>query len=263
MRARIFLGLWLALLTCGAARPAETSSASRGLAALDAAARGGQYLFVLFWKEDDDATRAVRQTLTDAVARRGGRSLVVAVRVTDPAEKPVVDRYGVSRSPMPLVLAVAPNGAVTGAFAVKLTERDIARAFVSPAQAGCMKAVQARKLALLCVLPGADASAVPAGVREFQVDARFGPATELVTLRAGDAAEAGFLSALRIDPGTQVPVTALLAPPGRLLGAFAGPVSKQQLVEKVTAPQGCCPGGKCGPGGCCPGGQCAPGGPRP
>ncbi len=263
MRKRVSLGLWAAALTCGAAWTAEVSPASRGLAAQAQAARSGQYLFLLFWKEDDDATRAAQRTLTDAVARRRDPATTVAVRVTDPIEKPVVDQYGVSRSPMPLVLAVAPNGAVTGAFAVKLAEQDVARAFVSPAQAGCMKVVQARKLALLCVLPATGVSAVPAGVREFQADARFGPATELVTLRADDQAEAGFLNALHIDPRTEVPVTALLAPPGRLLGAFAGPVSKQQLVEKVTAPQGCCPGGKCGPGGCCPGGQCAPRGPKP
>jgi hypothetical protein len=263
MHIRLFLGLWAAGLTCAAPPAAETSTTSAGLAAQAAAARGGQYLFVVFWKEDDDATRAVRQTLADSLAGRAGRATAVAVRVTDPTEKPIVDRYGVSRSPMPLVLAVAPNGAVTGAFAVKLAEQDVARAFVSPAQAGCMKAVQARKLALVCVLPASGSSAVPAGVREFQADARFGPATEVVTLRAGDATEASFLNALRIDPRTEVLVTALLAPPGRLLGTFAGPVSKEQLVEKVTAPQGCCPGGKCGPGCCCPGGQCTPGGPRP
>jgi hypothetical protein len=263
MRERLFLGLLAAALTCASTGAAGRSApASAGLTAL-AVARDRQYLFILFWKEDDDATRAVRQTLADALARRAGRAGAVAVRVTDSAEKPLVDQYGVSRSPMPLVLAVAPNGAVTGAFAVKLTEQDVARAFVSPAQASCMKAVQARKLVLVCVLPASEMLTAPAGVREFQADTRFGPATEVVMLRAGDAAEAGFLGALHIDPRTAVPVTVVLAPPGRLLGTFAGPVSKQQLVDKVTAPQGCCPGGKCGPGGCCPGGQCTPGGPRP
>jgi hypothetical protein len=202
-----------------------------------AAARNNQYLFVLFWKEDDEATRAVRKTLTAALASQGGRATSVAVQVTDPGEKPIVDQYGVSRSPMPLVLVVAPNGAVTGAFALKLADQDVARAFVSPGLARCLKAVQARKLAALCVLPGTGSAAIPDGLREFQADPRFGQATEVVPLRANDAAEAGFLEALRIDPRTAVPVTALLAPPGRLLGTFPGAVSKQQLVDKVTTPQ--------------------------
>lgn len=226
-------------------------SRGAGQAAVTAAARDGKYVFVLFHKEDDAATRSVRQTLEAALVKRSGQAAQVNVRVNDPAEKTLVDRYGVGRSPMPLVLAVAPNGAVTGAFAVKLSEQNVAAAFVSPGQAACMKAIQSRKLVLLCVLPAGSSGTLPEGVRAFQADARYGPATEVVPLRAGDAAEAGFLKALKIDPATATPVTALLAPPGRLLGAFPGAVTKQQLVERVTSPQGCCPGGKCCPGGCC------------
>jgi hypothetical protein len=222
-----------------------------GQAAIAAAAHDGKYVFVLFHKDDDAATQAVRQTLDAALTKRSSQATSLTVRVSDPAEKGLVDQYGVSRSPMPLVLALAPNGAVTGGFALKLSEKDVNGAFVSPGQAGCMKAVQARKLVLLCVLPAAGTSELPAGVREFKADARYGPATEVVSLRANDAAEAGFLKALQVSPSTGVPVTALLAPPGRLLGSFAGVVTKQELVDRVTSPQGCCPGGKCCPGGCC------------
>ncbi len=147
------------------------------------------------------------------------------------------------------MLAVAPNGAVTGAFALKLTEKDVAGAFVSPAAAACLKAVQARKLVLLCIQPAGSAE-LPAGVREFKADANYGPATEVVTLRADDPGETTFLQALHVKP-TAAPVTAFLAPPGRQLGTFQGTtVTKQQLVEKLKAASQCCPGGKCGPGGC-------------
>jgi hypothetical protein len=252
MRKRSLFVLWVVVAVAGFVPPAAaTDPRSAAQVAHTAAAHDNQYLFVLFWKEDDDATRSVRQTLNAALAKRVGQATSVAVQVTDPAEKPVVDHYGVSRSPMPLVLAVAPNGAVTGAFALQLAEQDVARAFVTPGQARCLKAVQARKVALLCVLPAGAGPEAPAGAREFQADPRFGPSTEVLTLRADDTAEAGFLRALRIDPRTAVPVTVLLAPPGRVLGTFPGAVSKKQLVEKVTAPQSCCPGGKCGPGGCC------------
>jgi hypothetical protein len=224
----------------------------RSAPAEDAAAAGreGKYVFVLFHKEEDEATRAMRQTLQAALAKRGDRATVAQVSVGDPAHKAMVDRYGVARSPMPLVLAIAPNGAVTGGFAVKLTEKDVASAFVSPGQAACMKVVQARKLVLLCVQRESGGS-LPQGVRDFQADPRYGPVTEVVTLRATDAAEAGFLQALQIKADAPMPMTALLAPPGRLLRTFPASVTKQQLVECVTSPQGCCPGGKCCPGGCC------------
>lgn len=244
MRRMIFgLGIATALL---ASRSAPAQDAESVVAA---AAHEGKYTFVLFYKDEDEATHAVRQTLQAALAKRQGQATSVLVRVGDPVEKTMVDRYGVARSPMPLVLAVAPNGAVTGGFAVKLTEQNVAGAFVSPGQAACMKGVQARKLVVVCALPAS--GAIPVGVREFKADARYGPATEVVRLRSDDTAEVGFLKLLQINPDATMPVTALLAPPGRLLGLFPGAVTKQQLVERVSSPQGCCPGGKCCPGGCC------------
>ncbi len=247
MRRQTRLILGIVVVSLGGRAALAQNAAS----VVAAAGREGKYAFVLFHKQDDEATRAVRQALDAALVKRPGQATSALVRLSDPAEKALVDRYGVSRSPMPLVLAIAPNGAVTGAFAIKLTEKDVAGAFVSHGQAACMKAVQSRKLVLVCVRPASDPNDVPVGVREFKADARYGPATEVVSLRGDDGSEAGFLKTLQINPTTTTPITALLAPPGRVLGIFAGAVTKQQLIERVTSPQGCCPGGKCCPGGCC------------
>jgi hypothetical protein len=224
-------------------------AAPAGAAAVEAAARGGKYLFVLFYKEEDAATRAMRQALAAGLSGREARAGFVAVKATDPAEKALVDRFGVSRAPLPLVLALAPNGAVTGGFPLKLTEQQVAQAFVSPAQAASLKALQARKLVLLCVLPGAGA-APPQGVRDFVADPQYRTAAEVVTVAAGDPAEATFLKQLQVEAHAAA-VTVLLAPPGPALGTFTGAVTKEQLVEKLKAARsGCCPGGCC-PGGCC------------
>jgi hypothetical protein len=247
----------LALQVCISAGWAQTPSPSPGQSALDAAAQQKKYLFILFYKQDDAATRTVKQTLDTALAKRRGQGTALLVQSTDPAEKSLIERWGLSRSPMPLVLAVAPNGAITGAFPLKVTEQDVAGAFVSPATAACLRATQARKLVLLCVQP-AKVQELPLGVREFATDAQYGPATEVVAVQNNDPAEAGFLQALKIQPASST-VVALIAPPGSLLGTFDQTASKQQFVEKLkNAHNSCCPGGKCGPGGCCPGGRCGP-----
>jgi hypothetical protein len=227
----------------------QPPTVSPGQVALDAAAKKNVYTFVLFHKENDAATQAMRQTVTTALSKDGRRAEFVAVPVGDPSEKALIDRWGLARSPMPLVLAVAPNGAVTGGFPLKLVEQDVVAAFVSPGMADCLKATQARKLVLLCVQPAR--AELPAGVTEFKADAQYGPVTEVVTVRADDAGEAGFLKTLGVKPSPAT-VTTLLAPPGSLLGTFDGPVTKAQLVEKVKAGTACCPGGKCGPNGCVP-----------
>ena len=182
-RTRMLGFTWMVvLLEVASIAQAQTPSPSAGQAALDAAAQKQQYLFVLFHKKYDDATQAMKRTLQTALAKQGSRAGSVVVWTDDPTEKPLIDRWGLSRTPMPIVLAVAPNGAVTGGFPLKLTEQDVTGAFVSPATAGCLKATQARKLVLLCVLPAAETQ-LPAGVREFAGDAAYGPFTEV-----GDAA---------------------------------------------------------------------------
>jgi len=117
------------------------------------AAHGRKYVFVLFHEEGGAGKLTMWQTLQAALSKRPGQAMAVNIRVNDPAMKPVVDRYGISRSPLPLVLAIAPNDAVTGAFAIKLTEQDVAGAFVSPRQADCMKEEQTRQLASLLLAP--------------------------------------------------------------------------------------------------------------
>jgi hypothetical protein len=231
---------------------------SQAEATLAAAAQHNSYVFILFWKEDSPATRGVKQTLDTALAKRSGQAMSVLVRTNDPTEKALVDQFGVSRSPMPLVLAVAPNGAITGGFPLKLTERDVAGAFVSPGLANCLRAVQARKLVLLCVQPAGGSAGLPAGVSEVKADPQYGPATEVVTVRADDAAETTLLKALALNPKPGVVMTALIVPPGRRLAVFEGSFTKEQVARSLTSAQGCCPGGKCGPGGCCPGGKCGP-----
>jgi hypothetical protein len=91
------------------------------------------------------------------------------------------------------------------------------------------------------------------GVQSFKADPRFAQATQIVALDPDDRSEAAFLQDLKVDPRTPTAVTFVLAPPGTPIAKFAGPVTKDQIVAKVTAAQsGPCAGGQCGPGGCAP-----------
>lgn len=264
MMTRSILGSGLAVALLGLTLPVALQAQappapSPAQASLASAQQNQKYLFVLFWKENNAATQAMRQSLDAALARRPDQAVSILVKTTDPAEKAIVDQFGVSRSPMPLVVAVAPNGAITGGFPLKLTEQDVAGAFVSPGTASCLKGAQTRKLVLLFVQPIGGSFELPAGVRAFKADQQYGPATEIVVVRADDPAEAGLLKSLQLPTRSTAPVTALLAPPGRLVKAFEGEVTMQQLVDALKSAQNsCCPGGKCGPGGCCPGGKCGP-----
>ncbi|MBL7039968.1 MAG: hypothetical protein ISR77_15125 [Pirellulaceae bacterium] len=232
---------------------AKTSPAT---SALNTAARNGKYLFVFFWKENDRQTQTMYGVFKSAAPKIAESATAISVNTNDAREKPIVDRFGVSRAPMPLVLALAPNGAVTKGFPVRFTEEQLLHdAFVSPGTAKCLKALQDRKLVLLCVQnQGTQFSqAAMQGVMGFKSKAQLGSATEIVMVDPSDANEASFLQSLEVDPRTANAVTVLLAPPGRPVAKFVGPVNTDDIVAKVTASQSAC-----GPGGCCPGGQCGP-----
>lgn len=232
-----------------------TPSTSKGLAAIDSAARNGKYLFIFFWKDNDEQSRNMFGVFQPAMAKMAQWADSIGVQTTDPNEKPVVDKFDVSRAPMPLVLALAPNGAITRGLPVKFTEQQLREALVSPCTARCMKALQDRKLVLLCVQNQRTqfSQAALSGAQDFKADARFAKATEIVTVNPEDRTEAAFLKELEVDPRTPQAVTVLLAPPGQPIAKFAGAVTKDQIVAKVAAAQsGPCANGQCGPGGCGP-----------
>jgi hypothetical protein len=190
------------------------------------------------------------------MSRVADRAESVAVNVSDPAEKTMVVKFGIDRAPVPLVLALAPNGAITKGLPLKFDEKQLLQAFVSPGTAQCLKALQSRKLVLLCVQsrsPYVRQVSLQQGVADFVTDARFAGATEVITLDPADPAEASFLQELQVDPRSGGQTTVFLAPPGSVVGKFDGPVAKEQLVAKLQEAQSNpCAGGKCGPGGCGP-----------
>jgi hypothetical protein len=233
-----------------------TINTSAGLTALRTASQNGRYAYVFFYKENSEQTLAMFRVFQSGMQQLAGTADAVNVSVADPLEQPLVEQFGANRAPMPLVVAVAPNGAITKAWPLQLRyEGELQEGIVSRCTAQCMKALQDRKLVLLCVQNRQMASSYAAwqGAQSFKADARFASSTEIVALDPADAQESAFLQSLQVNPGTPDAVTILLAPPGQPVARFVGAVSKDEIAAKLTSAQSsCCPGGKCGPGGCGP-----------
>jgi hypothetical protein len=228
---------------------------AKNTAGLDPPSRETRYHFLLFWKQSDVATSQAKQTLDAFAAQRDGQLVVSDIRVGDPAQKNLVKKYGVSRAPMPLILAVAPNGAVTTAIMHPIDDKKLAEAIVSSASADCLKGMQDGKIVFVCVnrqRTKAEQSAFE-GVYQFAADDNYSKATQIVRVDPSDPQEGAFMKQLKIDPQTTSPVTVMVAPSGGMLGKYEGATTKAEFVKTLTASKSsCCPGGKCGPGGCCP-----------
>jgi len=235
-----------------ASNPSQGSG--KGMAAIKQASEAGKYLFIFFSKADDDQTLAMRKVFDKAMDKVADRAQGVAVSITDTSERTIVAKFDLSRAPMPLVLALAPNGAITGGFPTKFEEKELLDAFATPGTEKVMRPLQDGKLVFVCVQNDKTTSNDGAlqGVRDFKADVRFASATEIVTLDPSDKKEAGFLTDLQVPSDTKEAVTVLVVPPGQAIGKFAGATNKDALIELLSkATAGCGPGG-CGPGGCGP-----------
>jgi hypothetical protein len=238
------------------ASQAAANNPSQAQAAIERAAAANKYMFVFFWKEQNQQTDKAWNILQPMVSKMTDQAEAVSIQTTNSAEKAVVDRFGASRSPLPMVLAIAPCGAVTKAFTGTFDEKQLHTALVSPGTQLSMKALQDKKLLFVCVVDQTnqqDPVVLPQGVRDFKADEKYGGATEIVVLNARDQAETDFLKDLQVDPNSSKPVIVFFAPPASMIGKFDATSTKQQIIAKLASAQsGCCPGGKCGPNGCCP-----------
>ncbi len=235
--------------TAGTASAAPLGGASG--AAMQQAASANKYLFAFIYETNNESTLTIRKSFESSVGKLADKAQWTAVNRTDPAEKAFVVKYGLDRAPMPLVLAVAPNGAITGGFPGQtLTEEQLRGAFASPGLQACLKGVQGGRLVFVCVQNKATKSneAAMKGVNDFKADAQYGGVTEIVKLDPSDPAEVKFLGQLQIDPKVDEATTAFVAPPGAVFAKYKGPTDKNTLtVALQKAIASCAPGS-----GCCP-----------
>jgi hypothetical protein len=227
----------------GAAIAQSTRAPSPGEQVLTAAAAKQKYTFVVFYRDNTQATQAMAQTVQRGVASRSDRAVAAYVNIADAAERPLVDRFDVGRAPMPLTVAVAPNGAITSFAPGKISDDEIGGAFVSPAAASCMKSMQEGKLVLACV-QSTERPATPAGVYEFCQDPLFKNRTAVVYVHARDPAEADFVRKMELNPQGQG-ATIFMAPPGVLVGKFALTATKDQMAAALHKAGKCCDDENC------------------
>lgn len=240
-----------ALCLCGALAQTNQVPVGAGAKAVQQAAQAKQYLFAFVYEKDDKSTQSARKTFEAAVAKVTPAAKTVAVDRGAAAEQAMVKQYGLQSAPMPLVLAIAPNGAVTGGIkAAEVSESRLQEAVACPCFQQCLKALQDGQLVVLCLQNAKtkDNEAAMKGVKEIKADGWFSETTEVIQVDPSDPKEAKLVAQLKVEPKTKQAVTAVLAPPGMLVTKMEGATTKESLKAAFKkAAEGCTPGS-----GCCP-----------
>ena len=238
----IFAAALLAITTCTSAIFAQTTNVSSPVTADQDAS--GKYTFYLFYKTGDAPSLAMRDGLAKLLANDLDRAQVVQVQVGSPKDQALVTKYDVARAPMPITVAVAPNGAITGMFPTKVTAANVEAAFVSPTMMKAMKALQEGKLVFVTV-QGAGKEVMPAALPELQKDPHFGARIVPLAMYAADQEEAPFVKQMQIDPQSLATQTVLLAPPGVLVGKFAATAKASEITAALVKAGKCCDDPNC------------------
>ncbi len=218
--------------------------------AMQKAASENKYLFIFFYKEKDERTHHL-QKIFDDTTQKLLEAKSINVDINDLEEKTLIKKFKLLHAPMPFVIVLAPNGAITGGF-TSFTAQQLRNSIVSKGATHCLKALQEHKLILLCVQ---NKKTAHSGynlkiAHAFKTDARFSNKTEIVVLDPSDTSEYQFLRQLEINPHASESTMVLISPPATVIGKYQGYLTKEQLVSNLKkATSGCC----CKEGKCCSG----------
>lgn len=259
MRAKMIVRLAVAaaLVTgaaCAASAAATAPKTSPAETGLRAAAKQKRYVFLTFYKRNDAASTKMLDEAKKLQAKHSDRANLVIADVGNAVHQGLVSRYGADRSPIPLTLVIAPNGAVTAGFPNAINKPDLSDAFVSTGMADVLKVLQDAKLAAVCLQNSKtklnkESLAAAEGLKH---GAQFRDVLDIVKVDPSDSAEAKLVQACRVDANTENAQLVVIAPPGRVVGTFDGTATAESIAAALTKALS---GGTCGPGGgggCCP-----------
>ena len=219
-------------------------TASKTQRVLDRNAIENLFTFVVFYKDESTATSEMLEIVRHTFAKRPECS-VVSASVREASEKVLIERLGIGRAPMPLTVAIAPNGAVTGVFTRTLTAENLEAAVVTPTMAKCMKSLQGQKLVF--VIPSHDEKVrVPAGVQALLKDPAFRDRIVLNSVRLDDPAETRLFKQMKLESNkVDGPYAVLIAPPGVLVGHFDAASTSDVIAAAIHKSGQCCDDPNC------------------
>jgi len=247
MKERIFLAtLFIAIL----ASMLLASTADE----LQQAAKLGKAAFVLVKDPNTIGTEieSAWSKIQDAMKLAKG-SVLIELDRNDDANADLVARYRLSGAPLPVILVITPDGIISGGVeGNKATPEMLANMVPSPKMSQILKAIDDgnavfitayRKKMTMCdkVLASCEDA-----VKKMQGKA------VLIKIDMNDKSETQLLNMLKINVGSDEPVTMVGNQKGQIAATFTGEVNADDLVQATKKKVGgCCPSKVTGGGGSC------------
>ena len=198
----------------------------------------GKFFVAMFTDSTASVTPEQVAALNEAGRKAGTQGTFVHIDLSKPGQSHIKKALDLGRTPMPVVVAVAPTGAITKTLVGKWDAKAISEAFVGPGVQATLGALQCGKLAVVLVQASdaADRNEARAGWmalfdedNEEHADDR----AILVAIHVDPSKEVDrdLCAQLRINPSIKTSTTVVLAPPHKELGRIEGATTVKRLLE--------------------------------
>lgn len=213
--------------------------------AIEKARKDNKYLFLIFYNAKDNFYHEMKKEL-DAYKTKNAKDLYLQdVLMTNAKEAEIIDKYRVRGAPLPLLLVIAPNGAVTGGFPRKASAEQLDRCFPSDLILRMIKSIQdGRKvLVLLKNSKTKNAAEMVKSATAALKDPGMNGTADLIIEDPTNPKNIDFLAQCNLSQNMAETTIVAIVPPGRITGVFTGNTTKETLVAALShrAGDGCCP----------------------
>jgi len=215
--------------------------------AMAEASAAGQFLCLIFNDAQDASSTGLSSSIATFKKSSTKKIAVYNANLKDPENKELAGKYGIQSGPdLPMLLVVAPNGAITGGSPKTVTDEQLKQFIgISDLMLKTIKVLQERKVALVALQNSSTKFNAEswAGVNEFSSDTIY---KNYVTAIKADPSATGSLEFIKqcqlIPPLTEATVVVLM-PPGKIGKILSGKIAKADILKSLqacTAGSGCC-----------------------
>lgn len=232
-----------ALLLFAVATYAVPTNAKSAIADAFAA---GQFLCLVFYETKDASFTEMSSSIETFIKTSTNKISVYNAKAADPANQEVQDRYFITKGNLPMLLVLAPNGAVTGG-SPKTVTADQMKQFTSfsDLMLKIIKPLQEQKVVLVALQNASTKFNKDswAGVTDFANDANY---KDLVAAVKADPTATGsqdFVKQCQLIPPLTEATVVVLIPPGKIAKIMNGIVTKADILKSLQACKagsGCC-----------------------
>lgn len=213
--------------------------------AIEKARKDNKYLFLIFYNTKDNFYHAMKKEL-DAYKTKNAKDLYLHdVLMTNEKDAEIIYKYRVRGAPLPLLLVIAPNGAVTGGFPQKASAEQLDRCFPSNLVLRMIKSIQDGRKVLILLKNNKtkNAAEMVKNANAALKDPMMNGTADLFIEDPTNPKNADFLAQCNLSQNMTETTIVAIVPPGRISGIFTGTTSKETLVAALShrAGDGCCP----------------------